>query len=119
MENIFENAVFGENFVSKDGISNSFCSFTKSGSDTLARLYREHWGVVIFYLDGQVHSGGKKEFAIIGRKQINEEELDRIAVGSTPIELIPHYDVKDGKSLLKLLRECFKAGYRKAKARYE
>lgn len=46
---------------------------------------------------------------------INEEELDRLAVGFTPVELIPHCDVKDGKSLIKLLRDCFKAGYRKAK----
>ena len=48
---------------------------------------------------------------------ISEGELDRLAVGFTPIELIPHHDVKDGKSLIKLLRECFKAGYRKAKGR--
>lgn len=48
-------------------------------------------------------------------EEINEEELDRLAVGFTPIELIPHCDVKDGKSLIKLLRECFKAGYRRAK----
>ena len=86
MNNIFENAKFGDIYISKDGSRNSFCSFTKSGSDTLTKLYREGWGVVIFYLDGQVHSGvvfGKRiDFTIVGKWQepINEEELDKLIV---------------------------------------
>lgn len=48
------------------------------------------------------------------KESITEEELDRFAVRFTPIELILQCDVKDGTSLIKLLRECFKAGYRKA-----
>lgn len=82
MKNIFENAVFGEIFVAKDGTRNLFCSFTKSGSDTLARLYRERWGVVIFYLDGQVHSGGDIDFTITEREPINEENIKRLCVGA-------------------------------------
>lgn len=57
MKNIFENAKFGDLFESVDGTKNSFCSFTKSNGETLARLYREGWGVVIFRLDGSIYSG--------------------------------------------------------------
>lgn len=82
MSNIFENAKFGEIFVAKDGTSNLFCSFTKTDSETLARLYRKDWGVVIFYLDGQVHSGGDIDFTITERESINEENIKRLCVGA-------------------------------------
>lgn len=57
MTNLFENAKFGDIYLSNDGKKNVFCSFTTSGNDDLARLYREGWGVIVSNLDGTVHSG--------------------------------------------------------------
>lgn len=71
MANIFKNAKFGNIFITKDGTKNSFCSFTVCGGEPLARLYREKWGVVLFYLDGRVHSGcefgSNIDFTIVDR----------------------------------------------------
>lgn len=84
MENIFKNVKFGDLFVSADGKKYAFCSFTTNGNETLARLYREKWGVIIFYLDGHVHSGCEFgngiDFTIVGKWQepIDEEKLGEI-----------------------------------------
>lgn len=64
MTNLFENAKFGDIYLSNDGKKNVFCSFTTSGNDNLARLYREGWGVITSYLDGTVHSGTELEKGI-------------------------------------------------------
>lgn len=71
MDNIFENAKFGDIYQSNDGTKHSFCSFTNSGDDKLARLYRENWGVVIAYLDGTIHSGCSHEYKI--RKNLPDD----------------------------------------------
>lgn len=113
--NIFENAYFGEIFVTKDGTKHSFCSFTKSGFDTCARLYREGWGIVIFYLDGQLHSGGEFgngiDFTIVGRlyEPVDEEKLDRMAKQYTGYSgFWPEYDLNGNDK--DALREAYKAG---------
>ena len=86
--NIFENAKFGDIFVSKDGTKHTFCSFTNSGDDTLARLYREQWGVVLSYLDGTIHSDNA-DFNIVERyEESSNEETDYLKLFST----LPHLD---------------------------
>lgn len=84
MKNIFANAYFGKIYVSSDGTKHTFCSFTKDCSDTLARLYRESWGVVIVYLDGHIHSGGEFgkgiDFTIVSewQEEISEEKMNSV-----------------------------------------
>lgn len=117
MENLFASAKFGDLYVTEDGVKNSFCSFTKSSDETLARLYREGWGVVIYHLDGSVHSGcefGKGiDFSIkckyIESDPIDDEELDKLAE--------EEYPLKDGifTTSNNFMRIAFKKGYRKAK----
>ena len=116
MSNIFENAKFGDKFRTRDGKMVLY--------DQPTTFYKGWYWMVIqdrgtcrYFEDGHILiSGEESPLDIIGKweEPIDDEELDRLAVGFTPIELIPHHDVKDGKSLIKLLRECFKAGYRKA-----
>ena len=88
MTNLFENAKFGDIYLSNDEKENVFCSFTTSGNDNLARLYREGWGVIVSDLDGTVHSGtefGKGiDFTIKGR----QEETDYLKLFSS----LPHLD---------------------------
>lgn len=120
--NIFENAKFGDIYVTKDEHKNSFCAFTKSNGEPIARLYREGWGVVYFYLDGRVHSGiefgSGIDFDIIGKLEepINEEELDNLAWSEYPDYSVSNmYGDVYGKELHIKERNAFKAGYRKAK----
>lgn len=81
MKNLFENAKFGDFYISKDGAKNIFCSFTTNGSDTLARLYRENWGIIVVYLGGKLYGGreiGVGNFTIVGMYQepICQDELE-------------------------------------------
>lgn len=113
MKNVFENAKFGDIYVTGDGIKNSFCSFTYDGSDKLARLYREGWGVIISYLDGTMHSGWEfgKDFTIVGRlsKSIDEEELDELAD-----EDFENDRFTNMPQIINYYKLGFKVGYRKA-----
>lgn len=113
MDNIFKDAKFGDIYVTKDEHKNSFCSFSTSNGETIARLYREKWGVVFFYLDGREHSGMESvrgiDFDIIGKweEPINEEELERIANTCSPY--------CDGISIEESIsNRCFVEGFKAA-----
>lgn len=116
MDNIFKDAKFGYIYVTKNGHKNSFCAFTTSNGEHIARLYREGWGVVFFHLDGRVHSGiefgSGIDFDIIGKLEepIDEKELDKLAREECYVFL-------NGEEILDTtaLAVGFKHGYRKAK----
>lgn len=96
--NMFNGAKFGDLYITEDGVKNCFCSFTKSGDETLARLYREGWGIVIFYMNGAVHSGyefGKGSIKGKYVESIDEERLQEIAYDNTL--KFPILDSKLGK----------------------
>lgn len=107
MNNIFENAKFGDMFRTSAGVKHLFCSFTKDcNGEKLARLYREGWGTVIFHLDGSIHSEYEFGRGDIERKYvepIDEDKLDELARKE-------RYN-SDGDFWV----DGFKAGYRKAK----
>lgn len=74
--NIYKFAYFGKKYYCKDGKECLFCSFTNSGNEKLARLYRKDWGILITYLDGEAHSGYclKEDYSIDPDKENKIEE---------------------------------------------
>lgn len=116
MENIFENAKYGDKFLTRDGLIGLFIQQNGLGDvvyicQPKGCIYCER----IVRSNGLCLNGFEDSSDIIGKLEepINEEELDRLAKENYPYE--------DGVGEARFnshqhkLREAYKAGYRKAK----
>ena len=114
MNNLFENAKFGDKFVTRDGRNALYLSkdeysmlFAVEGCNCIVGC--DHDGIMMYPCD----SG----YDIISRyvEPIDEEELDRLAQEAYPSDYSSslYYDPETDANIE--LREAFEKGYRKAK----
>lgn len=125
MNNIFENAKFGDKFVTRDGrmaiIVGVYCR-------VVSAVLENDWEMVHYY---SRNDNGKlnylfpeKDIVDKWQEEINEEELDRLAkqeglhlVGFNGLNLLTqrNKDHADLHNVYELMEMMYKAGYRKAK----
>lgn len=116
MKNIFENAKFGDFFLTRDGKKAVFIRHMNT-DDVKASCVIEGWFEgKLYHADGKVHYD-YDEYDIVGKwkENIDEEELDKLAYEYAFAEF---NELSNRTSAIMAdYEECandFKAGYRKA-----
>ena len=117
MENIFENAKFGDKFVTRDGIMAIYLGFLEGVGFTCAIKLENEYQLCDYYYNGRWNEhnhSGENSLDIVGRWQesIDDDELDRLQdelnpnnYGGDAYESGLYFGFQDG----------FAIGYRKAK----
>lgn len=111
MKNIFENAYFGKQYKTRDGRKAIYAHIAKNDYHLL--LIQDEVTSRIYEQDGRAHYVDR-ELDIVSEWQepIDENELDKMAIDD--ILKVLNSDYYDGRISFKMVKEIYKAGYRKA-----
>lgn len=114
MKNVFENAKFGDRFITRDGHK---ALYITKDSD-IHKLCIENGYVLYYNGDGTYNCFNEfDDYDIVAElnEPIDENELDMIAEKNNPYEMIGLYETYYADKFHLIFNEGFKFGYRKAK----